>query len=231
MATVFLVRMQKVCLETSESPSARAADRSDKSPGPRVSNSLSMPKFKNLNQRQALFCQHIAEGLSGVEAFKRVTPGSPRDCDVKAAQMRRKPGVEERIRELMRENDKRATLSREQALKWLTRVITTGAGDVDPHDPLCQSHKVTSGDGWESHEVKIPDKLVAMHTLGKMCNWFSPEKFEIGVADSLRNYLLQLRSQSVFGGTFSPTVSAATGAPVIELEAGATENGSDRQSQ
>ena len=106
-----------------------------------------VPKFKNLNQRQEVFCQHIAAGLSGVEAFKRVTPGSPRDCDVKAAQMRRKPGVEERIRELMRENDKRATLSRQQALKWLTRVILTGAGDVGPHDSLCQSHKYTSGDG------------------------------------------------------------------------------------
>ena len=185
-----------------------------------------MPKFKNLNQRQEVFCQHVAAGLSGVEAFKRVTPGSPRDCDVKAAQMRRKPGVEERIRELMRENDKRATLSREQMLEWLTRVIMTGAGSVTPTDSLCQAHKVTNGNGWESHEVKVPDKLGALQTLCKMCNWFSPEKFEFGVADSLKDYLSELRAQPFgSGGTFVATVDRAT--PLIELENG--ESGEERR--
>ena len=181
-----------------------------------------MPKFKNLNQRQEVFCQHIAAGLSGVEAFKRVTPGSPRDCDVKAAQMRRKPGVEERIRELMRENDKRATLSREQALEWLTRVVITPAGDVGPHDSLCQSHKVTSGDGWESHEVKIPDKLIALQQLARMCDWFSPDRLEVNL-DSLGSYLLELRAKSLFDEPAAPIER-----PVLSL--GNVENGSDRQS-
>jgi hypothetical protein len=67
-----------------------------------------MPKFKNLNQRQEVFAQGIASGLSGVEAFKRVTPGNPKDCDVKADKMRRQPAVAARIQELLAQIPKQA---------------------------------------------------------------------------------------------------------------------------
>ena len=88
---------------------------------------------------------------------------------------------------------------------------------VDPHDTLCQSHKVTSGDGWESHEVKVPDKMIALQTLGKMCNWFSPEKFalELGAMDSLKRYLTELRQQKLGDGMFTV---AGRDRPVLELE-------------
>ena len=115
----------KVRPEAPESLSDAIVDCAEKAPTEGQVTVLDVPKFKNLNQRQELFCQHIAAGLSGVEAFKRVTPGSPRDCDVKAAQMRRKPGVEARIRELMRENDKKSEMSRQEALQWLSAVIRT----------------------------------------------------------------------------------------------------------
>jgi hypothetical protein len=158
-----------------------------------------MPKFKNLNQRQEIFAQGIASGLSGVEAFKRVTPGNPKDCDAKANQMRRQPGVEARIKELMRENAQKATLSREQVLEWLTRVITTGAGNVTPTDSLCQAHKHTTGDGWQAHEIRLPDKLGAAAQMARMCDWNSAEKIELS-ANSLTNYLHELRQQPFIGG-------------------------------
>ena len=159
-----------------------------------------MPKFKNLNQRQALFCQHIAAGLSGVEAFKRVTPGSPRDCDVKAAQMRRKPGVEARIRELMRENDKKSEMSRQEALQWLSAVIRTSPGEVTKSSPLCQAYEETP-DG--TIKLRIVDKVVALQQLARMCDWNSAERIEVS-ADSLGSYLLELRAQSLFGGPAVP---------------------------
>jgi hypothetical protein len=178
------------------------------------------------NQRHEVFAQGIAKGLTASDAFRVVTPGNPKNVDIKACQMRRRAGVDQRILELRLENAKKATLSREQALKWLTQVITTGAGDVGPHDSLCQAHKVTNGDGWEAHDVKVPDKLVALQTLCKMCNWFSPEKFEFGVADSLKDCLSELRAQPFgSGGTFVATVDRAT--PVIELENG--ESGEERR--
>ena len=78
-----------------------------------------MPKLKRLNQRQELFARHIASGLSGVEAFKRITPGNPRDCDSKANQMRRHPAVEQRIRELMaRMRRSRNLLESERSNGW-----------------------------------------------------------------------------------------------------------------
>jgi hypothetical protein len=176
------------------------------------------------NQRHEVFAQGIAKGLSASDAFRVVTPGKPKNVDIKACQMRRQTGVEERIAELRCENDKKATLSREQVLKWLTRVITTGAGDVGPHDSLCQAHKVTNGHGWEAHEVKVPDKLGAVQQLAKMCDWNSPDKLEIGAGDSLKKYLMELRMQPlVSGGT---SIGAGDGAtPIIELENG--ENGEE----
>ena len=103
-----------------------------------------MPKFKNLNQRQEVFCQHIAAGLSGVEAFKRVTPGNPRDCDVKAAQMRRKPGVEQRIQQLMAENAQRAQMTREELLAFYAEVIRTPADRVPAGSPVIQAYERTA---------------------------------------------------------------------------------------
>jgi hypothetical protein len=155
------------------------------------------------NQRHEVFAQGIAKGLSASDAFRVVTPGNPKNVDIKACQMRRQAGVEERIAELRRENDRKATLSRQQALEWLTRVITTPAGEVGPHDPLCQSNKHTTGDGWEAHEIRIPDKLGALQQLAKMCDWNSAERISVD-ADSLSNYLLELRSQRFLGGPVLP---------------------------
>lgn len=174
-----------------------------------------MPILKN--QRHEVFARGIAKGLSATEAFRAVTPGIPRDADVKAAQMRRQAGVEARIQELMAENAKTAKFTRERAIEWLERVIMTGSGDVRLHDSLCQSHKHTTGDGWEMDEVKVPDKLVAMQTLCRMCDWFSPAKISVS-SDSLSSYLLQLRSQSLLGRSFN---LAGERASPIELENGA----------
>jgi hypothetical protein len=158
-----------------------------------------MPSRKRLNQRQEAFAQGIAAGLNGVEAFKCATPGNPKDCDVKADKMRRQPIVEARIKELTAQNAKLAQITREQMLAWLTRVITTGAGDVTPTDSLCQAHKHTSGDGWEAHEIRVPDKLGAAAQLARMCGWNEPDQVRLSGTDSLSAYLLELRSQPISG--------------------------------
>jgi hypothetical protein len=83
-------------------------------------------------------------------------------------------GVEERIRELQEENNRKSELSREEALAFLADVVRTPAGDVGPHEALCQSHKYTTGDGWESHEIRVPDKLGAIQQLAKRCRHGGP---------------------------------------------------------
>jgi hypothetical protein len=88
-------------------------------------------------------------------------------------------------------------------LEWLARVITTGAGEVTPTDSLCQAHKHTSGDGWEAHEIRLPDKLGAAAQLARMCAWNEPDRIKLSTEDSLSAYLLELRARPI-GGTVLP---------------------------
>ncbi len=106
---------------------------------------------------------------------------------------------------------------------FLTRVIMTPAGDVGPHDSLCQSHKVTSGDGWEVHEVKVPDKLGAVMQLSRMCNWNSPEEVRLSASDSLKAYLLELRAQPIGSWQMFKDAGDLT-PPIIELQNGQGAN-------
>jgi terminase small subunit-like protein len=160
-----------------------------------------MPKLEN--PRWERFAQLCALLNNASEAYRKLGTKKAgkiiKNVDVNSDQLMSKPGVRERVAELRRENDRKATLSREQMLEWLTRVIMTGAGSVTPTDSLCQAHKVTNGDGWEAHEVKVPDKLGAAQQLARMCDWNSAERIELSM-DSLTSYLVELRQQPLIGG-------------------------------
>jgi hypothetical protein len=165
-----------------------------------------MPKFKRLNQRQEVFAQGIASGLSGVEAFKRVTPGNPKDCDAKANQMRGQPGVEERIRELMRENARESEMTRKELLNFYAAVIRTPADQVPAGSPVIQSYETTES----GYKIRVCDKIAAGAQLQKMTGWNEPERVEL-TGDSLNAYIIALRRQPIGGGE------------VLELENGESE--------
>jgi hypothetical protein len=153
-----------------------------------------MPKFKRLNQRQEVFAQGIASGLSGVEAFRRVTPGKPKDCDAKANQMRGQPGVEERIRELMRENARESEMTRKELLAFYATAIRTPADQVPPGSPIIQSYEVTE----HGHKIRIIDKAAAGAALAKMCDWNAADRVQI-TGDSLNKYIVALRARPIGG--------------------------------
>ena len=92
------------------------------------------------------------------------------------------------------------------------------AGSELTPDPLCQVVKDTTA----RRESRRCDKLVALQTFGKMCDWFSPTRLEVS-SDSLASYLLELRAKSLFD---EPAVSIER-RPMLPLGNG--ENGSDRQ--
>jgi hypothetical protein len=171
-----------------------------------------MPKFKRLNQRQEVFAQGIAAGLSGVEAFKRVTPGNQRDCDVKAAQMRRKPGVEGRIAELLAQNARKSEMTRAELMAFYATVIRTPADQVPPGSPVIQAYEETPEGG---RKIRIVDKAAAGQALARMCGWNEPEQVNLGLANTLTTYLAELRAQRIGDGMF--TVAGERTAPVIEL--------------
>jgi hypothetical protein len=148
------------------------------------------------------YAQARARGFSCAQAYREAAGslgGKHENGHTHGYEWERCRGVKARIAELRAENDRKATLSREQMLEWLTRVIMTGAGSVTPTDSLCQAHKITNGDGWEAHEVKVPDKLGAAQQLARMCDWNSAERIELSM-DSLTSYLVELRQQSFIGG-------------------------------
>jgi hypothetical protein len=159
-----------------------------------------MPKLENPRwERFAQLCALLNSASAAYRRLGRKKGGRIRNVDVNSDRLMSKPAVRERIAELRRENDRKATLSREQMLEWLTRVITTGAGDVTPTDSLCQAHKHTCGNGWETHEIRLPDKLGAAQQLARMCDWNSAERIELSM-DPLTNYLVELRQQPFIGG-------------------------------
>jgi hypothetical protein len=61
-----------------------------------------------------------------------------------------------------------------------------------------------------------------MQTLCRMTGWNEPEKIQLGATDSLSNYLLELRSQSLFGARPVLPLERA----VLPLESGSNGEGS-----
>ena len=175
-----------------------------------------MPILKN--QRHEVFAQGIAKGLSASDAFRVVTPGNPKNVDIKACQMRRQRGVEERIRELRAENARKSEMTRGELLAFYAAVIRTPADRVPPGSPVIQSYEQDSAG---RVKVRICDKATSGAQLAKMCGWNEPDKVEMS-ADSLTSYLRELRSRSL-GDYGQPvegfTVARDKATPIIELGA------------
>jgi hypothetical protein len=96
-----------------------------------------MPRLASI--RHEKFARFVADGLTSSEAYRRTVGVTARNADVNASQWLNKRGVRARVDEIRRENDRKSVLSREQALKFLSDVIQTPAGQIDKDHPLCQS--------------------------------------------------------------------------------------------
>ena len=128
----------------------------------------------------------------------------------------KRPGVRAAVQQLQEENNKKSKISREEALRWLASVIRTSPGEVTKNSSLCQAYEETP-DG--TIKLRMVDKVVCLQQLARMCAWNCAEQLEIGAADSLKNYLMELRRQTLgAGGMFS--MAGERAAPIIELENG-----------
>jgi MoxR-like ATPase len=112
-------------------------------------------------------------------------------------------GLQERIAELRRENDRKCTLSREAALQFLTEIANTPIAAVTKDSRLAQAMKDTD----DVHEIRMPDKLGAIVQLSRMCDW-TVDRVHVTAGDSLSAYIIALRQRPIGGGE------------VIELENG-----------
>ena len=108
-------------------------------------------------------------------------------------------------------------MTREEALRWLAAVIRTSPAEIGKNSPLCQVYEETP---YGTIKLRMVDKVLALQQLDRMCAWNSPEQLEIGAGDSLKNYLLALRRQTLGAGGMS-SLAGEQAAPIIELENGA----------
>ena len=108
----------------------------------------------------------------------------------RAARMITNNNVAARIEELRAQNAEKCQMSREAAIAWLERAITTGVGSITPEDELCQSYSV----GKHRTKIAMPDKIVAMRQLASMTGWLGPEKVQVGADPELVELMRRIRA-------------------------------------
>jgi hypothetical protein len=180
-----------------------------------------MPLLKN--PRHERFCQLVAGGMPGTRAYRKVAgarAGKPENDDVHSHEWSRRPDVKARIQKLMAENAQRAQMTREELMAFYAAVIRTPANQVPAGSPVIQAYEQ---DGEGRVKLRLCDKVQAGAALARMCGYNEPEQLRLSSGNSLTNYLLELRSQSLFGG---PVLSLEQPALPVRNE----ENGEEHRS-
>jgi hypothetical protein len=147
-----------------------------------------MPLLKN--PRHERFAQLVASGkLSHAEAFRQAGYAET-GAKEKASRLMTNDNVAARSAELRTQNAEQCQMSREEALAWLTRIILTGAGSVQPNDALCQSYTI----GKHGTKLTMPDKIAAARQLANMTGWLEPEKVRVAPDQELLDLMKQIRA-------------------------------------
>jgi hypothetical protein len=161
-----------------------------------------------LSPRHEAFARAIAEGLSGIAAYRQCISDK---CTANAAiesasRMLALPQVAARVGELRQSLRTvladRLGVRQETIARFLLGIIETPVGEISPQSPECQAQSpecqaqspecqeykrtrrvVGHGDDaveWEIEQIKMPSKLEALNLLNKMAGWNEPEKLEHG---------------------------------------------------
>lgn len=140
-----------------------------------------MPALKN--QKHEKFAQAVANGSTGVQAYKdQVSEGcTTMSAMTQASRLLADVKISSRVAELQKlANDtleKRLGWNKEKALTYLVEVLETPIGEVDKLHRLAQEYRDTE----DGTTIKLPSKADAMKQLAVMCGWNEPEKFTLDV--------------------------------------------------
>lgn len=159
------------------------------------------PKQRALTVRQERFCELIAAGRSGTDAWLEAGYEVSRDvARTNAAESLAKPRIAERIAELRKPQTKAALRKKEDNLRFLAEVIGTALKDIGPDSPLCAEYtedfiaggsrgKLMRGKAASGNEVagadvirrrvKKPDPLRAIELYSKLLGHFEPDRVEV----------------------------------------------------
>ncbi len=140
-----------------------------------------MPALKN--QKHEKFAQAVANGSTGVQAYKdQVSEGcTTMSAMTQASRLLADVKISSRVAELQKlANDtleKRLGWNKEKALTYLVEVLETPIGEVDKLHRLAQEYRDTE----DGTTIKLPSKADALKQLAVMCGWNEPEKFTLDV--------------------------------------------------
>lgn len=141
---------------------------------------------KGLTDKQREFCRLLVEDrLSKPDAyrkaFKRKDLSNPAASKA-ASRLSKDDEICRYIDELNAELDKKAIMSKQERMEWLSRVVRTPINAVDGQSDLCQELTETQGDTFSSTKYKMPSKLAAIAELNKMDGAYEPERVETTVS-------------------------------------------------
>lgn len=141
-----------------------------------------MPALKNAKHEK--FAQAVANGLTGVQAYRDEVSDQ---CTTKtameaASRLLANCKIAARVDEIQKlVNDtleKRLGWSKEKALSYLVEVLETPVGEVD------QNHRLAQEVGFDvsgQMKIKLPGKNEAMKQLAAMAGWNEPEQHKLEV--------------------------------------------------
>jgi hypothetical protein len=148
-----------------------------------------MPELRN--PRWERFCNAYLDCGNASEAYRKAGY-SAKSCDADAARLRVNESVKQRLLELRAKRLYEINLGREQLAGFYGACITTPAGEINEHHPLCQSYEVSE----KGKKLKMPDKVAAATALARLSGWDAPSKVEITI-NPLTEYLRSLRNASM----------------------------------
>lgn len=139
-----------------------------------------------LTDKQREFCRLLVEDrLSKPDAyrkaFKRKDLSNPAASKA-ASRLSKDDEICRYIDELNAELDKKAIMSKQERMEWLSRVVRTPINSADGESDLCQEYTETQGDTFSSTKYKMPSKIQAIQELNRMDGAYEPEKVETTVS-------------------------------------------------
>jgi hypothetical protein len=175
---------------------------------------------RKLNTRRQKFCEHIAAGESGTDAYLKAGFKVARSvARANAHRLLANADIAARIAELRKPQTLAAEMAKEDKLAFLAEIIRTPIGQIGPDSRLCQEYseetiaggshaklkrgKQSSVIGPEPPQVirrrvKMPDKLRALELHSKLVGDFQPDRVEVDAApkalDSIRERAAKVAS-------------------------------------
>ncbi len=140
-----------------------------------------MPALKN--PKHEAFCRAIANGSTGVQAYRDEVAI---DCTTKtaieaASRLLADCNISARVEELQKlaetTLEKRLGWNKEKALTYLVEILETPIGEVGKEHRLAQEFRNTE----DCSQIKLPSKADAMKQIAAMCGWNEPEKHSMEV--------------------------------------------------